>query len=175
MSVRPPRRREVTTAKQAVADALAWNGVEAEVRAHRVVTEWKQFVGERVAARAWPDGLTRGGVRDQGAQILWVRVVSSAWLHELTLLRAQLARTITEYFGDPPLFDELKFHLGARPIEDDDQLAGVRQRIERAAPRRPRRPPATGAQRMAIEAETADVTDPELRELIRSVRIRNDK
>ena len=127
MSARPPRRREVTTAKQAVADALAWNGVEAEVRAHRVVTEWKQIVGERIGARAWPDGLTRAGVRDQGAQILWVRVISSAWLHELTLLRAQLAR---------PELDQLMQRVVAmchlQPLSAAETGAYVGHRLERA-------------------------------------------
>ena len=172
---RPPRRREVTTAKAAVADALAWHGVDAELRAHRIVTEWRDIVGDRVAARTWPDGLTRGGPRDQGAQVLWVRVSSSAWLHELTLLKAQLVRSIHDYLGDPPLFDELRFHLGSRPADAGDLLAGVRSRLDRRRPHRTRPVPATGERRAAIEAEVATVADPELRAILREVRIRHDR
>src|SRR5687767_6975087 len=103
-TLRQRRRREVAPAEEAVADALAFAGLTEVVRAHRIVTEWRDMVGERIAARTWPDGL-----KDR---VLWIRVASSAWLHELTLLRAQILAGIDAVLGAPPLVTELKFHIG---------------------------------------------------------------
>jgi hypothetical protein len=158
-----------------VADALAWHGLSDELRAHRVVTDWRDIVGARIAQRAWPDGLTRSGRGDAGARVLWIRVSSSAWLHELTLLKAQLTATIRDALGEPALFDEIRFHLGARAPDPTDALAGIKQRAGLTQRRRPPPSPATGDRRAAIEAETDRVTDGELRALIRGVRIRNDR
>jgi hypothetical protein len=166
-SGRPPRKKETVRAAAAIVDALAWHGITDEVRAHRIVTQWSEIVGDRIAARSWPDGLR--------SRVLWVRVRSAPWLHELTLLKPQLDAAIRAAVGEPSLFDELRYHLGARPAEPDDLLAGVRQRIERGAPRRPPPVPATGERRVAIESETATVDDAELRALIRDVRVRNDR
>jgi hypothetical protein len=170
---RPPRRREVTNAATAVADAIAWHGLSDELRAERIVTDWRELVGPRISTRAWPDGISRSGRGDSGARVLWVRVVSSAWLHELTLLKDQLTATIKDGLGQPPLFDELRLHLGAPP-KDVIELAGGRVH---GPPRRRRPTPvaASGERRQAIEAETAVVDDAELRAVIRDVRVRNDR
>jgi hypothetical protein len=175
---RPPRKREVTSAAAAVADALDWHGISDELRAQRVATEWSDIVGARIANRAWPDGLTTSGRGDAGARVLWIRVSSSAWLHELTLLKDKLAEMIRTYFGPPPVFDELRMHLGSRPKEVDeagDLLAGVARRPGRATRKRPPPAPATGLRADQIEAETAVIEDKDLRELVRGVRTRNDR
>ena len=67
-------------AGELLAEVLKRRGVAGAVREQRLVTEWHSIVGERVAARAWPDGLNRG--------VLYVRVTNSAWLHELGFLKA---------------------------------------------------------------------------------------
>lgn len=172
---RPPRKREAMTAAAAVADALAWHGLSDEVRAHRIVAEWRDIVGARIGLRASPDGLTRVGRGDAGVRVLWIRVSSSPWLHELTLLKDQLTRSIREYLGEPALFDELRFHLGARAPEPGDLLAGIKSRAIASSRRPPPPVPARGERKTAIEAETADVADDELRAVIREVRIRNDR
>src|SRR5262245_14560424 len=125
MTGRPPRKREATPVAAAVAEAIEWHGLSDELRAQRVVTEWNDIVGPRIARRAWPDGLSRSGRGDAGARVLWVRVSSSPWLHELTLLKEQLTRTILSHLGEPALFDELRFHLGARAPDAGDLLAGM--------------------------------------------------
>jgi predicted nucleic acid-binding Zn ribbon protein len=169
-TLRQRRKKEAAPAAEAIAEALAFSGLTGAVRAHRIITEWREMVGDRVAARTWPDGL-----KDR---VLWIRVSSSAWLHELTLVRAQILDGIHRVLGEPRLVDELKLHIGARKqIDSDDQLAMVaraRGRRPRPPPR-PLGPPASGEAKAKIERETDDIADPELRELIRNVRVKHDR
>lgn len=171
MARRPSRRtRETAPAADAIAAVLAKAHVTEQVRAHRIITDWRDMVGERIAARTWPDGL-----KDR---VLWIRVASSAWLHELTLLRAQILDGITRVLGDPPLVSDLRFHLGARKQVDADDVLAIaqqtRSRRRRPAPRS-LPPPASGAAAEAIARETSSIADPELRELVRTVRVRHDR
>lgn len=173
MTNRPPRSRETRPIGLAVADAIGWHGLTDELRQQRLVTDWRDMVGPRIAQRAWPDGLSRTGKGDAGVRVLWIRVASSAWLQELTLLRGQLTDAIRAHVGEPALFDEVRFHLGAHTPDEEDLLAGCRLRPATPLRKPPAPVPATGAHRLAIEAETAEVADEELRALIQRVRIRN--
>lgn len=161
----PPRAREALPAAHAIASALRFHGISDEIRAQRVITEWSELVGDRIAQRTRPDG-----VRDR---VLWVEVATSAWLHELNLLRPQLVRSLLDRLGEPRLFDEVRFKLAGR-----DRRAPVtvpRARARAAAPPRPLPAPATGARREQIVREVASVDDDELRELIARLRITHDK
>jgi predicted nucleic acid-binding Zn ribbon protein len=161
---RAPRTLGLQTAQAAVAAALELHGIADQVRAGRVLTEWAELVGPRIAQRTRPDGVVD--------RVLWVEVATSAWLHELSLLRPQLLGGLRERLGEPAVFDELKF-----------RLAGQRRRdpVELRAPRRPPPParpaplPATGVARERIVREAAEVDDAELRELIARVRITHDR
>lgn len=171
---RPRRKQREIPAGDAIAEALATAGLTAPIRAHRILTEWRDMVGDRIAARTWPDGLTQRA----GAKVLWIRVASSAWLHELTLVRHQILDGIHAVLGDPRLVDELKLHLGIRKqVDDDDVLAKAVQARHRAPPppRKPLPPPAVGAAKDRIDHDVEAIADPELRELIRSVRVRHDR
>jgi hypothetical protein len=168
---RPSRRtREAAPAAQAIAAALSARGIAQPVREHRILTEWRDMVGERIAARTWPDGLKE--------RVLWVRVASSAWLHELSLMKAQMMAGIDRVLGPPRVCDELRLHLGARKqVDADDTLAIAAQarRRARTVVARPAPVAATGEAKARIERETASIADEELRELVRRVRVRNDK
>jgi predicted nucleic acid-binding Zn ribbon protein len=171
---KPERLREMVRADVAIGNALRTHGVTAEIRLQRIVFDWPEIVGARIAARTAPDGISRTGLRDRPTRMLWVRVVNSAWLQELTLLRAQLTASILAAVGEPPLFDEIKFHLGRPPAATADLLAGVT--VRRARPAARKRPvAATGDRARAITDEVGAVEDPALRDLIREVRIRNDR
>jgi predicted nucleic acid-binding Zn ribbon protein len=164
------RRKEVAPAGVAIDDVLARNGLDEPLRAHRLITEWRDMVGERIAGRTWPDGLSK--------KVLWVRVANSAWLHELTLLKARLLASIHDALGEPRLVDDLRFHIGARKqVDADDALAGAAfaLRTRKKATRLPLPPPAAGPALQRIERETANVDDDELRDLIRAVRVRHDR
>ena len=173
-SKRPPRTTSAksgglpTKAGDAVAAALAYRGIADEVRAGRVLTEWSELVGAKIAQRTRPDG-----IRDR---TLWVEVATSAWLHELNLLRPQLLKGLIAALaakpGDPPLFDDLKFCLAGRHRRDPVTLRGPSRP---PPPPRAMRPPATGIARDRIVREVDVVDDDELRELIARVRIAHDR
>jgi hypothetical protein len=150
-------------AGEAIGAALLFHGITDAIRAERLLSEWTELVGPRIAARTRPDG-----VYDR---VLVIDVASSAWLHELNLLRAQILSGLLERVGEPRLFDELKFRIAGR----------ARRTINPASPRSPSKHvapvqiPATGLAREQIIRETDAIADDDLRELIRRVRIANDR
>ena len=158
-----PRVGATQTASQAVAAALELHGISDQVRASRVLTEWTELVGPKIAHRSRPDGVTD--------RILWVEVATSAWLHELNLLRPQLLASLQDRLGAPTLFDELRFRLTGGNRREPVTLRPAR----RPRPSLPAPPPATGAARERIVREAGAVDDDELRELIARVRIQNDR
>jgi len=161
--IRPPRTLGPQTASAAVAAALELRGITDQIRAGRVITEWSELVGAKIAQRTRPDGVVD--------RVLWVEVATSAWLHELNLLRPQLLAGLRERLGEPALFDELRFRLAGQRQRDPVALRAPR----RAAATRPAPPPARGAARERIVREAAAVDDAELRELIARVRITHDR
>lgn len=164
-SRRPPRALEVTSAAAAVTRALDFHGIRDQVRAGRLLTEWAELVGPKIAQRTRPDGIND--------RVLWIEVASSAWLHELNLLRPQITAGLVERLGDPRLFDELKFRLAGRKRRDDVALRTARAKP--VPPPKPLPPPATGVAREQIVREVAAVDDAELRDLIARVRITHDR
>ena len=160
----PPRAREATPAATAIASALAFHGISDEIRAGRLLTEWADLVGPKISQRTRPDG-----IRDR---VLWIEVATSAWLHELNLLRVQLVAGLVERLGEPRLFDDVKFKLAGRKPRDP---VALRPRGRPVAKPVPEPIPATGAAREQIVREVAAVDDDELRELIARVRITHDK
>jgi predicted nucleic acid-binding Zn ribbon protein len=163
--VRPPRRKQVEPAARLVRAVLAAHGIADEVREHRLVTQWAEVVGPRVAARTWPDGLSGG--------VLWVRVVSSSWLQELSFVRDAIAAQANQLLG-APLVDEVRFHLGERRGNTD--RGDVVAALARRPPSRPVRKrvftAAAGERLRAIEQETAAVEDREVRDAITALRRR---
>jgi hypothetical protein len=158
----PYRALEPTSAARAVASALKFHGISDEIRSQRVLTEWAELVGPKIAQRTRPDGVNE--------RVLWVEVATSAWLHELNLLKPQLLKGLNERLGMPRLFDEIRFKLAGRSRRES--AAAPRARV---APVKPAPIPATGVNREKIVNEVAAVDDLELRELIARVRITNDK
>lgn len=161
---RIPRTKEVRTAARAVAEALELHGLSDEVRAGRLLTEWTDLVGPKIAQRTRPDGIVE--------RTLWIEVATSAWMHELNLLRVQLVQGLLERFGEPRLFDDVKFKLAGRHRREPIALRAKRPPPK---PAKPLPPPATGTAREAIVREAAKIEDDELRELIARLRIAHDK
>jgi len=156
--------RETVTAAKAVTSVLALRGLTDEIRAGRLISEWTELVGARIAQRTRPDGIVD--------RTLWIEVATSAWMHELNLLRAQLVQGLLERIGEPRLFDDVKFKLAGRnrrtPVDTP-----ARRRTP--PPAKPLPPPASGAAREAIVRDAAAVDDAELRELIARIRIMHDR
>jgi predicted nucleic acid-binding Zn ribbon protein len=160
----PGRALEARSAQAAITAVLRFHGIADEVRAERVVAEWADLVGPRIASRTRP-----AGVIDR---VLVVEVASSAWLQELNLLRAQILTSLLERLGPPKLFDDVKFKLAGRSGPRPPQ---ARPRMRPTQPTRPPPQPATGLARERIAREVEAVDDLELRELIARVRINNDR
>ena len=159
-----PRSLEMRSAGDAVKSALAFHGISDQVRAERLLTEWFDLVGQKIASRTRPYGVTD--------RVLVIEVASSAWLHELNLLKAQILGGLLERLGEPRLFDDLKFRLAGR---SGGRPTLIRPKPRPGPPPRPAPTPATGAAREQIAREVEKVDDDELRELIARVRIQNDR
>jgi len=156
-------RRRHRRAAELIGNLLSGHGVERELREHRLLTHWARVVGDRVAARSTPDGLSKG--------VLWVRVANSAWLHELSFLRDEVIARANGLCGDPPLVTDVKFHLGPRRRPDADDALAPTMRIRRVRVRqRPLPAPATGQRLADIECEASQIEDDELRAIIVEAR-----
>jgi hypothetical protein len=160
---RPRRSLDALPAARAITNVLVLHGIADDVRAERLVTEWTELVGPKIAQRTRPDGVHN--------RTLYIEVVTSAWLQELNLLRPQLLANLVERFGEPRLFDDLKFRLAGRY----PRSAVTIPRGRPVKPQKPLPPPATGVARETIVREVSAVDDDELRELIARVRITHDK
>lgn len=141
------------------------HGIARELREHRILARWRDIVGPSLADRTWPDGLDRG--------VLWVRVKNSSWLHQLSFLRDDLVVRLNRELGDPPLLQDIRFHVGARRLISDDDALAPTLKIRRALARERQPPPAATAARLEqIEREAGTVRDEELRSIILDVRRR---
>lgn len=164
----PPRSRrtlDLEPAAAAIRNVLSLHGIADHVRAERLVTEWTELVGPKIASRTRADGIAD--------RILWIEVATSAWLQELNLLRAQLLANLVERLGEPRLFDDLKFRLAGR--RNANPVGVPSHRRKPPPPAKPLPPPATGAARETIVREVSGIADEELRELVARVRITHDK
>ncbi len=155
----PPRHSAVQPIASAVAELLEARGLTRAVRGNRIAVEWEQLVGARIAKHCVPDGIVRGA--------LLIRVASSAWLHQLTLLRASLLASLLEAVGSPPLFSELRFVLGNGVVGPG--AVPTHPRITAEAPPRPEIQYTTAHQ---IITEVDQVDDAELRALIGAIRLK---
>lgn len=163
----PPRRREPTSAGLLIAETLAQHGLTEAVRTHRVIAEWEFLVGDRIAKRSTPQGLT--------GRVLQVQVASSTWMHELALLKPQLLDVLWKALGEPRLFDDIAFHLAgrSRPARDAPGVAPTARAL-RARPSLPP-PAASGRDQDRILNETATIVDDDLRDLISRIRTRHNR
>jgi hypothetical protein len=157
----PPRHGHVQPVAEAVAAMLETRGLTRAIRGNRIAVEWEQLVGARIAKHCVPDGITRGA--------LVVRVASSAWMHELTLLRASLLAGLLEAVGPPPLFSELRFVLGNGTLPAN--AATTHPRLTTVA--KVVRPPVEYSNARDIIDDVERVDDIELRTLIGAIRLKH--
>ncbi|MEO8876579.1 MAG: DUF721 domain-containing protein [Polyangiaceae bacterium] len=104
--------------------------------------QWRRAVGARIADRAKPISLENG--------VLIIKVASSAWAHELSLMKTDLLKPLGAHG-----VRDIRFRVGT--IEAPTRLP--EQRKSRAVPKAV---PLTGE----LAETVAKVEDPELREMI---------
>jgi hypothetical protein len=155
---------DVLAAGTAIASVLKLHGITDEVRAERLVTEWTDLVGAKIASRTRPHGVYE--------RVLVIEVATSAWMHELNLLKPRLLEGLVTRIGAPALFEDLRFRLAGANRRPPTLVPQPRRP---QPPKKPVGPPATGAAREQIVREASAVDDEELRELIARVRITNDR
>lgn len=151
------RRKQTVGAAELVSAVLARNGIVRDVREHRVMIEWPDIVGGRIARRTWPE-------RVEG-RTLWVAVESSPWLAELSFMAADMAQRVNRHVGEPPLCDEVKLTLAGR-----GQRALAPARRPRPQPSQKPLSPASERDLAAITREASGIEDPELRDIIIAAR-----
>ncbi len=100
------RRREKRSFPEPLGAILDRSGESrfARVRAAVQPSLWREAVGARIADRAFPVSLSGG--------VLLLRVPSSTWAHELSLLTAEVCERLRERGIDAR---ELRFRVGALP------------------------------------------------------------
>lgn len=165
------RHKEVMSAGALVSETLASYGLTETLRGYRIPAEWSELVGERIARRTKPLGI----VGPQGRRVLQVQVASSAWLHELGLLKAQLLDVLWKAIGEPRLFDDMTFQLAGRSRSPNDAPGTPPAPRPRERPKLGAPVEAKGADRERILSETSEVDDDELRALIARVRTRHNR
>ena len=113
---------------------------------------WVELVGERLAARTSPRSLRKG--------VLTVIVASSAWLNELSFMRADLVRQINSGLGKQLVYGIRLFAGKVDPLPEEqappqvEQLQDVPMHLVEE-----------------VERQTKGIQDPELREAILGARL----
>jgi predicted nucleic acid-binding Zn ribbon protein len=158
------RFKDVLPASRAIANALKLHGIADEVRAERLVTEWTDLVGAKIASKTRAHGIAE--------RVLIIEVVTSAWMHELNMLKPRLLAGLLERFGQPALFEDIRFRLAGSSRTKPTLVPPPRTKPTYVPPAVA---PASGAAREQIVKEVEVVDDQELRELITRVRITNDR
>ncbi|HEY7954157.1 MAG TPA: DUF721 domain-containing protein [Polyangia bacterium] len=149
---RPKRGTRPSVRPQPVAglldDVFRWLKLDEPARAFRALRAFQSAAGPRIAARARAEKV-------RGA-ILYVRVTSSPWAHELHALKAELIGKLKRTPGGEGI-EELRFSVG--PLDDLPDWESLPSPAPRALPEAEPTPFCVELER-AVEA----VRDPELRD-----------
>ncbi|MGQ4809683.1 hypothetical protein NKDENANG_03106 [Candidatus Entotheonellaceae bacterium PAL068K] len=132
-----------------LAQTLRQAGLGHVVLAAQVARHWEDIVGPQLATVARLEGI--------GSRVLFVTVVDTMWLQQLTFYRAQILDNIRRVLGDVPI-DKLHFVLAPAAWAPRQQPEGA------GAPEVTSLSP---AEKRHMQESTADLVDTELREAVR--------
>ncbi len=150
-------------AQNALSTVLNRYGIAKEIREHRILIQWHKIVGPRVGKHTTPDALDKG--------LLWVRVDSSSWMHQISFLKSEIIAKANDLCGKE-LVKDIRFHLGRRKAVSNDPLSAASKIKRPDAKERPMPIPAQGARLDLIKKEASGIVDDELREAIIDMRRR---
>ena len=119
----------------------------------QLLAAWRQAVGNQISAQTCPDRLRR--------EILYVKVSTSVWMHQLQFMKQEIISGINALLNGREI-KTLHFSIGEIPTPPG-KLSGAlpAQRAHLKA-----------RDRKMIEESTAELHDPELREIFRRVMIK---
>ena len=126
-------------------------GLESRLFELRLQHQWKEIVGDPIAAHTCPDQIR--------FKKLYLIVRSSVWLQQLTFLKPTLISKLNEKAGTD-LITDISFRVGEIPLRDQEPVP--------AAPIKDF-PPVTEAALTEASAHAAAVQDPELRNRLTQV------
>ncbi|MBK8480297.1 MAG: DUF721 domain-containing protein [Proteobacteria bacterium] len=86
------KRGTLAPVEQALRRLISRRGMSMSLRQHAVAARWAELVGHRIASHCWPLELRDG--------VLLVAVADSAWLQQLSFLRAELVVRIKTELPD---------------------------------------------------------------------------
>jgi hypothetical protein len=121
----------------------------------RLLDLWKRAVGPQIAARTIPETLKRG--------ILYVRVSAAVWLHQLQFLKEEIILKFNELSGKEEI-RSLFFSIGEIP-PPPPEAADPPPAVPVPEPLRKR-------DREMMRESLDAVRDPELREILKRVMVR---
>jgi hypothetical protein len=121
----------------------------------RLLDLWKRAVGPQIAARTLPETLKRG--------ILYVRVSAAVWLHQLQFLKEEIILKFNELSGKDEI-RSLFFSIGEIP-PPPPEASDPPPAVPVPAPLRKR-------DREMMRESLDAVRDPELREILKRVMVR---
>jgi len=121
----------------------------------RLLDLWKRAVGPQIAARTLPETVKRGG--------LYVWVSAPAWLHQLQFLKEEILLKMNELAGQEE-FRRLFFSIGEIPAPPPDATD--------PPPGTPIPAPLRKRDREMVRESLDVVRDPELREILERVMVK---
>jgi predicted nucleic acid-binding Zn ribbon protein len=113
-----------------------------------LIDAWNQAVGPQIGSKAQPDRL-----KDD---VLYVRVSTSVWMHELQFMKQDIIAKLNAIIGGNPV-TQIRFFIGeieAAPAKLDERALLVDARELKPA------------EKDFIAGTISEVTDPELREVL---------
>ncbi|MDX2089760.1 MAG: DUF721 domain-containing protein [Kofleriaceae bacterium] len=173
---RYPRPRKQVRITELLGWVVKHHGLTDEARHQFVCLFWDEIAGERIAAKTYPVAFADS--------VLQVSAGSSSWVHEMQFHKTKLIVQINNWIdanrvwlGPPPLVTDIRCVLAQKhraPIVEREQARTLRlQHAERTRPLAALTPPPSSeAERIAIQAETVVIDDPEVRALVESVRVK---
>lgn len=120
-----------------------------------LIDAWNRAVGPQISAKAQPDR-----IRDD---VLYVRVATSVWMHELQFMKQDIISKLNDILGGNPV-GQIRFFIGeveAPPARREES----HQRVD-ARDLKP-------GEKEFIDGTIAGVTDPELRDVLKRAMIRS--
>lgn len=135
-----------------LASIFAGKPVEKRLRELKVWQVWAEAVGTQIAMKAKPAGIRDG--------ILIVRVASSPWMQQLSLMKPDIISQLNSLAGEP-LVKEIIFKAGRVDLPPENGAAAVSRRTLSAE------------EEDWINERAAVIADPELRQTFCSLLSRH--
>lgn len=153
------RRRRNSSAPRLLGDilpeTLRKKSIHLPMKDRRLIDAWNRAVGPQIAAKAQPDRLRE--------DVLYVRVSTSVWMHELQFMKQDIIEKLNGTLGTAAV-SQIRFFIGdveALPVKPPAKVV----------------PPDAAAlkadERNYIEGTLAGVADPELKAILRETMIRS--